>query len=81
MRDKPQYTHAAQQLPLKAASVYYKDVKLSSECGAEICFQVGKSNARQFYINTLGWFAATFNSIDWEAQDKALESKPDMFKT
>ena len=55
-------------------------MKLSSECGAEIRFQVGRSKARQFYINTLGWFAATFDSIDWEARDKALDSKPDMFK-
>jgi hypothetical protein len=80
-RDKPQYTVESQQLPLEAAAVYYQLVKLSSECSAEIHFQVGKSKARQFYINTLGWSAATFNSIDWEARDKALESKPDMFKT
>jgi hypothetical protein len=46
----------------------------------EIRFQVGKSKACQFYINSLGWFASTFDSIDWEARDKALDSKPDMFK-
>jgi hypothetical protein len=78
--EQPKYSQDAQQLPLEAASVYFNSVKLSSECGAEIRFQVGRSKARQFYINTLGWFAATFDSIDWEARDKALDSKPDMFK-
>jgi hypothetical protein len=73
-------SHEAQQLPLEAASVYFNSVKLSSECGAKIQFQVGRSKARRFYINSLGWFAATFDSIDWEARGKTLESKPDMFK-
>lgn len=81
IRENPRYTQESQQLPLEAASVYYNSVKLSSECGAEIRFQVGKSKAREFYLGTLGWFAAVFDSIDWEARDKALESKPDMFKT
>jgi hypothetical protein len=60
--------------------VYYNSVKLSIECGSEIRFQVGKSKACQYYINSLGWFASTFDSINWEARDKALDSKPDMFK-
>jgi hypothetical protein len=80
IRERPHFTHEAQQLPLESASVYYNSVKLSSECGSEIRFQVGKSKARQYYINSLGWFASTFDSIDWEARDKALDSKPDMFK-
>jgi hypothetical protein len=80
-RDNPRYSQAAQQLPLEAALVFYNSVKLSSECGTEIRFQVSKSKARSFYINSLGWFANIFDSIDWEARGKSLESKPDMFKT
>lgn len=42
---------------------------------------VGKYKARSFYLNSLGWFASVFDSVDWEARNRALESKPDMFKT
>ena len=81
IRDKPCFIRQAQQLPLESAAVFYNSVKLSSNCGSEIRFQVGKSKARSFYLNSLGWFASVFDSIDWEARNKALESKPDMFKT
>jgi hypothetical protein len=81
IRDKPCFIRQAQQLPLESAAVFYNSVKLSSDCGSEIRFQVGKSKARSFYLNSLGWFASVFDSIDWEARNKALESKPDMFKT
>ena len=32
------------------------------------------------YITQLGWYAATFDNVDWKARDKCLAPKPDMFK-
>ena len=69
-----------QQLPFESAAVFYKGKKIRGDCGAEIWFQVGRKEARSFYLNELGWLAATFDSVDWEARDKVLASKPDMFR-
>ena len=73
-------TLASQRLPLESAAVFYGGKKIRSECGKEIRYQVGRAEARSFYLSELGWFEATFDSVDWEARDKALDGKPDMFK-
>jgi hypothetical protein len=73
-------TKARQRLPLESAAIYYKGAKISRECGAEIRFQAGRVAARKFYLEELGWLAATFDCVDWEARDRSLASKPDMFK-
>ena len=69
-----------QTLPLESVALFYCGCKISGECGAEIRFQVGKVEARQFYLTQLGWYAATFDNVDWISRDKALARKPDMFK-
>jgi hypothetical protein len=76
----PELTKARQRLPLELAAIYYKGSKISWECGAEIRFQAGRVAAHKFYLEELGWLAATFNCVDWEACDRSLASKPGMFK-
>jgi hypothetical protein len=63
-----------QRLPLESAAVYYKNQKLSGECGKEIRFQAGRVAARRFYVGELGWLSATFDCVDWEARDKSISS-------
>jgi hypothetical protein len=60
--------------------LFYNGSKISGECGREIRFQIGKVEARSFYITQLGWYATAFDNVDWETRDKALHGKPDMFK-
>jgi hypothetical protein len=69
-----------QRLPLESVAIFHNGVKISGECGKEIRFHIGKVEAREFYINQLGWYAAEFYNVDWESQDRALDGKPDMFK-
>lgn len=69
-----------QRLPLEPAALFYNGHKIVSECGKEIRFQIGRREARQFYINQLGWYAATFDNVDWQSRDSAIGDKPDMFK-
>lgn len=71
---------ARQMLPLEAAAVFYDGDKISGECGKEIRFQIGKVEARRFYVKHLGWHAQVFDNVDWKSRDKALDGKPDMFK-
>lgn len=80
IQNPPLAIPSRQRLPLESAAVYYKDRKLSGECGSEIRFQAGRVAARRFYIGELGWYSATFDSVDWEARDKSISSKPDMFR-
>jgi hypothetical protein len=76
----PENTKQRQRLPLESAAIYYKGAKISTKCGTEIRFQAGRVAARKFYLDELGWLASTFDSVDWEARDRSLSSKPDMFK-
>lgn len=69
-----------QLLPLEGAAVFHEGSKISGECGAEIRYQIGKRQARRFYISQLGWHAQVFDNIDWKARDRALEGTPDMFR-
>jgi hypothetical protein len=69
-----------QRLPLESVALFYNGSKISGECGREIRFQIGKVEARTFYITQLGWYATAFDNVDWELRDKALHGKPDMFK-
>jgi hypothetical protein len=69
-----------QCLPLESVALFYNGSKISGECGREIRFQIGKIEARTFYINQLGWYATTFDNVDWESRNSALHGKPDMFK-
>ena len=69
-----------QRLPLESAAVFYNKTKLNSECGSEIRYQMGRRDARHFYLSELGWFAATFDSVDWESRDVVLSGTSDMFR-
>jgi hypothetical protein len=80
IQNPPVETSARQQLPLETVAVFYNGRKLSGECGNEIRFQAGRVAARRFYVGELGWSSAAFDSVDWEARDKSISSKPDMFR-
>lgn len=69
-----------QKLPLESAAIFYEGNKIVGECGHELRFQIGKQEARSFYISQLGWYASTFDNVDWASRDRALSDKPDMFK-
>lgn len=69
-----------QRLPLEAAAVYSHHVKLNSEYGSEIRFQMGPKDARHFYLSELWWFAVTFDAVDWDTLDLVLSSTSDMFR-
>eukprot|EP00956_Cyclotella_meneghiniana_P045868 scaffold388458_cov96-Cyclotella_meneghiniana.AAC.1 len=69
-----------QILPMQSVAVFHGGQKIIGECGSEIRYQIGKVEARDFYINKLGWYAAVFDNVDWAARDKVLSRKPDMFR-
>eukprot|EP00956_Cyclotella_meneghiniana_P022163 scaffold41439_cov51-Cyclotella_meneghiniana.AAC.1 len=69
-----------QMLPMELVAVFHSVQKISGECGSEIRYQIGKVEARDFYITKLGWYAAVFDNVDWTARDKVLSRKPDMFR-
>eukprot|EP00956_Cyclotella_meneghiniana_P007581 scaffold10213_cov100-Cyclotella_meneghiniana.AAC.2 len=69
-----------QMLPMETVAVFHGGQKISGECGSEIRYQIGKVEARDFYITKLGWYAAVFDNVDWTARDKVLSRKPDMFR-
>eukprot|EP00956_Cyclotella_meneghiniana_P025077 scaffold51495_cov38-Cyclotella_meneghiniana.AAC.3 len=69
-----------QILPMESVAVFHGGQKIIGECGSEIRYQIGKVEARDFYINKLGWYAAVFDNVDWAARDKVLSRKPDMFR-
>jgi hypothetical protein len=71
---------ARQRLPLESVALFHNGVKISRECGREMRFRIGKVEARDFYFNHLGWYAAAFDNVDRESRDNALHCKPDMFK-
>jgi hypothetical protein len=71
---------AWQLLPMETAAVFHDGQKISGECGSDIGFHIGMKEACAFYITQLGWYAATFDNIDWKSRDKCLDPKPDMFK-
>ena len=73
-------TYASQRLPLESAMICYDGTKIYGECGEEIRFQVGRKEARQFYLTELGWMAATFDAVDWPARNRALSKTSDMFQ-
>jgi hypothetical protein len=80
IQNPPDVSPERQKLPLETASVFYNGRKLSGECGNEIRFQAGRVAARRFYVGELGWSTAAFDSVDWEARDKSIASKTDMFR-
>ena len=75
-----QMEHDRQRLPLESAAVFCNGAKLNGECGDEIRYQMGLKDARRFYLEELGWFAATFDAVDWAARDKVLSDTSDMFR-
>ena len=81
IQECPDQTSVQRQLlPLESAAIFHDGKKISGECGNEIRYQIGKSEARRIYVTQLGWHAQVFDNVDWKARDKALEGKPDMFK-
>jgi hypothetical protein len=73
-------SRSRQRLPHETASVYYGDSKITGDCGSELRFHLGRVKAREFYLGELGWYAATFDAVDWEARDRATSKKPEMFR-
>jgi hypothetical protein len=73
-------SRSRQRLPYETASVYYSDSKITGDCGSELRFHLGRVKAREFYLGELGWYAATFDAVDWEARDRATSKKPEMFR-
>lgn len=72
----PGYSIPAQQLPLETMQRSTSGQRRL----VESVVQRFDSRSRDFYVQTLGWYATTFDSVDWEAREAALDSKPDMFK-
>jgi hypothetical protein len=60
--------------------VFHNGHKISGECGTDARFHIGMVEAWTFYMSYLGWYAATFDNVDWKSRDKCLAPKPDMFK-
>jgi hypothetical protein len=69
----------SQLLPDEAAAVFVGGVKQTSEVGDNVRFEVGKQDARRFYVEELGWSGNAFDAVDWEGLDITLSSKPKMF--
>ena len=42
---------------------------------------ISKTQARDYLQAEEGWTSAQFKEVDWDWLDKALENKPDMYKT
>jgi hypothetical protein len=60
---------ARQRLPLESVALFHNGVN-----GREIRFQIGKVEARKFYITQLGWYATAFDNVDWESRDRRQRS-------
>jgi hypothetical protein len=80
-----------QLLPLEKAAVVLDGVKLTTDIGPEVCLQLGKEEAEQFYTEPcniingvnrggLGWSSQQFHAVAWTTIESALKSKPDMFQ-
>ena len=65
----PEVGRQRQLLPLETTAIFYDGQKIVGECGSEVRFQIGKQEARQYYITQLGWYAATFDNVDWKSRD------------
>ena len=50
-----------QRLPLEAVAIFQDGRKLSSDCGSDIRYHIGRVDAREFYITQLGLYAAVFD--------------------
>jgi hypothetical protein len=69
----------SQLLPDEAAAVFVGGVKQTSDVGDNVRFEVGKQEARKFYLEELGWDGDAFDSVDWEGLNSTLASKPKIF--
>jgi hypothetical protein len=65
---------------METAAMFHEGQKISGKCGSDIRFHIGMVEAHAFYISQLGWYAATFDNVDWKLRDKCFAPKPDMFK-
>ncbi len=72
-------------------AVVLDGVKLTTDVGAKVQFQLGKEEAKQFYTNPpnlvqgtnrehLSWSLQWFYSVAWMALDTAPKLKPDIFQ-
>jgi hypothetical protein len=80
-----------QLLPLEKATVVLDGVKLTTDVGSDVCLQLEKEEAEQFYTKScniingvnrggLGWSSQRFHAVAWTAIESALKSKLDMFQ-
>jgi hypothetical protein len=78
-------------LLFKKATIVLDGVKLTTDAGVEVQYQLGKEEAERFYTKPcniiqganrggLGWSSQQFHSAAWTALDSALKSKPDKFQ-
>jgi hypothetical protein len=77
-------------LPMEGAAIIVGSAKMTSNVATSNQFHLGREEARQFYTRPmkikngtnkggLGWSAAAFNAVDWQAIAAAFKGKPDKF--
>jgi hypothetical protein len=77
-------------LPMEGAAIIINSVRITSDVATFTWFHLGREEARKFYTRPmriknssnkggLGWSAAAFNGVDWQAIAATLKSKPDTF--
>ncbi len=77
-------------LPMEGAAIIIGGAKMTSNVATSTRFHQGREEARQVYTRPirikngsnkggLGWSAAAFNAVDWQAITAALKGKPDTF--
>ena len=75
---------------MEKMAVILDGAKLTTDVGAEVCFQLGKEEVNRFYTapqilagktnKGLGWLQEQFHRVSWSSLDKASCSKPEMFQ-
>lgn len=68
-----------QSLPREKAAIFIRGIKATGDLADLACFELGLKEARQFYINELGWFEEAFDSVEWLSLDFTLSKKSKMY--
>ena len=69
-----------QPLPLEPASLSVKGRKQTGNPARAVRRSLEHKAAETFYAQELGWSRATFNRVNWEGLDEALQAKGDPFR-
>ncbi len=75
---------------MEGAAIIINGATITSSVATSTQFHLGREEGRQFYTRPmrikngsnkggLGWSAAAFNAVDWQANVAALKGKPDTF--